>query len=217
METCQSDLSALFDQRHGAFDFRPLNSFRQLLLRKWFERVWVIQEATTHLSTKTIQCGDITISWDALIITTKFISYLIVRPDLRPFFAAVRPLDNQSLRRLFNIEKQRQSPQNFTNLLETLANYRYFHATDHRDKIYALRGLATGLALNELLPDYSLDFQDVYVQAAKYFILRQASFDCLGFCKFSLRHPSLPSWVPDWSNPGISHPLAKHETKKNTR
>jgi hypothetical protein len=214
LDTCQSDLAALFDEYHGAVDFRPLDSFRQLLLRKWFERVWVIQEATTPLNIKILQCGDVTLSWDALIITAKFISYLMVRPDLRAYFAAVRPLDNQGLRRLFNMEKQRQSPQIFANLLETLANYRYFHATDPRDKIYALQGLATGLAVDELLPDYSLDFQDVYVQAAKYFILKQASFDCLGFCKFSLRDTNLPSWVPDWSNPGISHPLAKYETKK---
>jgi hypothetical protein len=214
LDTCQSDLAVLFDEYYSAVDFRPLDSFRQLLLRKWFERVWVIQEATTPLNIKILQCGDVTLSWDALIITAKFISYLMVRLDLQAYFAAVQPLDNQGLRRLFNMEKQRQSPQIFANLLETLANYRYFHAIDPKDKIYALRGLATGLAVDELLPDYSLDFQDVYVQAAKYFILKQASFDCLGFCKFSLRDTNLPSWVPDWSNPGRSHPLAKYETKK---
>lgn len=214
LDICQSNLAALFDDCHGSVDFRPLDSFKQLLLREWFERVWVIQEATTPLNTKLLQCGDATVSWDAFIITANFISSLMVRPDLQAYFAAARPLDHQATRRLFNMEKQRKSPHILTNLLETLANYRYFYATDPRDKIYALRGLATGLAVDELVPDYSLDFRGVYVQAAKYFILKQASFDCLGYCKFSLRDTNLPSWVPDWSNPSTSHPLAKYETKK---
>ncbi len=147
LDTCQSDLAALLDEYRSAADFRRLDSFKHLLQRKWLERVWAIQETTTPLNIKMLQCGDVTLSWDALIIAAKFISYLMVRPDLRADFAAVRPLDNQGLRRIFNMEKQRQSPQIFANLLETPATYQYFRATDPRNKIYALRGLTTGLAV----------------------------------------------------------------------
>ena len=84
--------------------FMPLSSFRQLLLQEWFERVWVIQEATTPLNVKIVQCGDVTVSWAALVITARFISYVMGRPNLRAYFAATRHLDTQTLRRLFNLE-----------------------------------------------------------------------------------------------------------------
>lgn len=205
------EASILFDSREGVVDFRPLEGLALLLLRPWFERVWIVQEATTPENDKIVLCGNAVVCWDALIIATEVITHLMWRPELQDFFANVQPIDNQSLRRLFNLEKQRQYKNPVFNLLRMLAKYRYFKATDPRDKIYALRGLAADLLKDELVPNYSLPPPVVFALAAQHFIIQKRSFECLGFCDFSKRDLSQPSWVPDWSSPSIRHPLAKRQ------
>jgi hypothetical protein len=147
------EASILFDSREGVVDFRPLEGLALLLLRPWFERVWIVQEVTTLENDKIVLCGDAVVCWDALIIATEVITHLMWRPELQGFFANVQPIDNQSLRRLFNLEKQRQYKNPVFNLLRMLAKYQHFKATDPRDKIYALRGLAADLLKDELVPN----------------------------------------------------------------
>jgi hypothetical protein len=211
LDICVKEGSILFDSREGVVDFGPLEGVALLLLRPWFERVWVVQEATTPENDKIVLCGNAVICWDALIIATEVITHLMWRPELQGFFANVQPIDNQSLRRLFNLEKQRHHKNPVFNLLQILANYRHFKAGDPRDKIYALRGLAAGLLEDELVPNYTLPPPVVFAMAAQHFIISKRSFECLGFCDFSKRDPRQPSWVPDWSSPSIRHPLAKRQ------
>jgi hypothetical protein len=76
-------------------------------------------------------------------------------------------------------------------------------ATDPRDKIYGLLGLAADRdELKELgvLPDYTQSCQDVYISVAAA-ILRQGHLSALSLAQFSKAHIGLPSWVPDWSKP----------------
>lgn len=73
-----------------------------------------------------------------------------------------------------------------------------FQATDRRDKIFALVGLAYGV--DPILVDYSLTEPEVFVQAAAH-VLRETQWDGLQMLCFARHHEimSLPSWVPDWS------------------
>ncbi|KAH6671956.1 heterokaryon incompatibility protein-domain-containing protein [Halenospora varia] len=76
-------------------------------------------------------------------------------------------------------------------------------ATDPRDKIYGLFGLAADRdRLKELgfLPDYTRSCQDVYISIAVA-ILRQGHLSALSLGQFSKAQTGLPSWVPDWSKP----------------
>jgi hypothetical protein len=205
------EASILFDSQEGVVDFKPLEGLALLLLRPWFERVWIVQEATTPENDKIVLCGDAVVCWDALITATEVLTYLMWRPELQGFFANVQPIDNRSLRRLFNLEKQRQYKNPVFSLLQILAKYRHFKAADPRDKIYALRGLAADLLEDELVPNYALPTPVVFALAAQYFLISKRSFECLGFCDFSKRDLKQPSWVPDWSSPSIRHPLAKRQ------
>ncbi|KAK0707764.1 heterokaryon incompatibility protein-domain-containing protein [Lasiosphaeris hirsuta] len=74
----------------------------------------------------------------------------------------------------------------------------FCEATDPRDKVYALLGLATGTEGYGFLPDYDIDLEEVYVKTA---ILIVASCGPLALltrtvCRRSIS-PALP-WVPDW-------------------
>jgi hypothetical protein len=205
------EASTLFDSWEGVIDFTPLDGLALLLRRPWFERVWIVQEATTPDNDSVVLCGNAVVCWDALITATEVITHLMWRPELQGFFANSQPIDNQSLRRLFNLEKQRQYKTPVFNLLQVLAKYRHFKAGDLRDKIYALRGLAADLSEDELVPNYSLPPPVIFASVAQHFIISKRSFECLGFCDFSKSDLRQPSWVPDWSSPSIRHPLAKRQ------
>ena len=214
-----ADLSTLLDQCNCKFDSAPVEAFRLLLARDWFERVWTVQEAAAPVKTKTIQCGNSKIDWWGFIAAAKFLSHAIVRPDLKVYFPHVDPVRPTSLRGLFNLDHlQRliESGRYQTDLLGTLANYRHYKATEKRDKVYALLSLVTEALPDVLVCDYSLDAPTIYLKVAEHCILYRDSLECLGYCNPSSRDLELPSWVPNWSDPSARHPLAyssKHRSK----
>ena len=209
------DLSTLLHQ--CTYDSAPVEAFRCLINRGWFERVWTVQEAATRAKTKTIQCGDSKIDWGSFITAAKFLAHAIIRPDLKIYFPDASPLRSNSLPGLFNLDHlQRfiESGRYQTDLLGILANYRHYKATDPRDKVYALLGLVTETLTDISTCDYFLDTPTVYLQVAEHCILHRGSLECLGYCTPSLRDSDLPSWVPDWRYPSARHPLAKWSKHK---
>jgi hypothetical protein len=214
MSISRDDLSTEITPYGGSDNHRALKAFSLLLSRPWWERVWVIQEATTPGKSKIVQCGNNIIRWDALVTASKFISSLTLRPDLKEEFERVPPINQLSNRRLFNMESLRKAGQYSNDLLATLADFRHHKATDPRDMVYALLGFLEETVVAELAPDYSLNSSLVYENAAKLCILERGTLDCLGYCFFPQRDPSLPSWVPAWNNQGPGHPLAKHTARR---
>ncbi|RDL39281.1 uncharacterized protein BP5553_03621 [Venustampulla echinocandica] len=207
----KEELARLLDDCNCKFDSSPVEEFRLLLARDWFQRVWILQEAAAPVNSKTIQCGNSTIDWWGFLITAAFLSHAVIRPDLKDYFNNVKPFGSVSMRGLFNLahlQRKLNEGRYSTDLLATLASYRHFKATDPRDKVYALLGLVNQVLKQSIVPDYSLDLPSVYLKVAEYFIIQQGSIKCLGYCNPSFRDPDLPSWVPDWRNPGVSHPLA---------
>ncbi|KAJ2995769.1 hypothetical protein NUW58_g1177 [Xylaria curta] len=88
-----------------------------------------------------------------------------------------------------------------------------FHATDQRDKIYGLLGLAaesrdpTQMS-NALLPNYKLEVIEIYTKVAHFFIQEYKSLsvltrasgvsDDMSWAQRKHRFELLPSWVPNW-------------------
>ena len=70
-------------------------------------------------------------------------------------------------------------------------------ATDHRDKVYALLGLARDRPSIE--PDYSLDIPTVFRNTALAIIERTGSLSVLIGDLGRMYRWDLPSWVTDWS------------------
>lgn len=204
------DLSTLLEST-------SVEAFGRLINRDWFERVWTVQEAAAPVKTKTVQCGDSRIDWWSFVAAAKFLTHAIIRPDLKMYLPEVSPLRSNSMRGLFNLDHlQRfiESGRYHTDLLGILANYRYYKATDPRDKVYALLGLVTETMTDISTCDYFLDTPTVYLQVAKHCVLHRGSLECLGYCNPSLRNSELPSWVPDWRYPGVRHPFAKWSKHK---
>jgi hypothetical protein len=94
-------------------------------------------------------------------------------------------------------------------ILELMVNNISCEASDHRDMIYSLLGLATDLRSSPVASDdltfacrYDRPTEEVYTDFVKVHIRTHNCLDILSFSKNDppKRHQSLASWVPDWSN-----------------
>ncbi|KAJ4301978.1 hypothetical protein N0V88_002109 [Collariella sp. IMI 366227] len=208
-----------------------LAAFLTLLQRQWFSRVWVVQEVTVSLHT-IVKCGSVEVSFDNLAQAAITFDYL----DLHVGVGLRRPLDL-----FWDIwDTRRKHWDRWANsMFQILLRHRWCQATDPRDKVYALCGIATDAMAEqqrygELLapgwyqimqpsplavvvdrPDYNVPTVGVYTQLASKLLMSD-----LGLDLFSAIHPSvprlagLPSWVPDWSTTEWNQNFRK--SSKNT-
>ncbi|KAI0446705.1 HET domain-containing protein [Xylaria telfairii] len=179
---------------------------RTLLALPWFTRTWVVQEVALSPQDPLILHGDHLYSWDRLGWAA---SWLRRRGYVRlaQIPEAVRNIDAMA-----NIRRSETRWSLGVLLTDTSTK---FHATDQRDKIYGLLGLAIesqnpSNIPPELRPDYSLDVVQIYQKVGLFLLRNSGSLSLLtrrsGGPGSSLRKQrknsfdNLPSWVPDWSD-----------------
>lgn len=165
----------------------------------YWRRTWIIQELARG-EPFDIQYGALKISWRKL---KSALFSAEIQPYLSPdFHALIQVLDEFQQR-----ERQdtwRRGRLRFT-LLEALFQSRNSLASDPRDKIYALIGLASDGDLVVPLPSYSQLWEESYKDAAEYIIAGQGKVMALLLAgrndlrKQSDRKRQLPSWVPNWA------------------
>lgn len=85
---------------------------------------------------------------------------------------------------------------------------RFFEASDHPDRIFALVGLVQDV--DESFIDYSKSLRQVFVELAKLAFKKDPEFslDLLSFATMSSQSETIPSWVPSWAYEGVYLPLA---------
>ncbi|KAI8713807.1 HET domain-containing protein [Fusarium sp. LHS14.1] len=86
-------------------------------------------------------------------------------------------------------------------LLSVLSHFRDLEATDPRDKVFAFLNLAEDNL--GLVPNYSVEVRDVYIQAARAMINKRMASELAVLSRLQdssdTRIQGLPSWVPDFS------------------
>ena len=82
-------------------------------------------------------------------------------------------------------------------------------ATDPRDKVYALLGLATDNHSGSIIPDYKSPLGLVYAEVVKDIMIRKSNLQVFSYCSglFTPRDATIPSWAPDWRS--TSHNLKR--------
>ena len=169
-----------------------------LLTRGWFLRIWVIQELVCARKA-TIMCGNQSMEWERFLDFARtireegsYISSLSV--------ALMVTLDNLNQ---IGYQKEQRCLGKQSSLLDLLFTFRECQASDLRDKIFALVGLADGQTIAACTPDYSKDVSEIYRNLASHLIITERNPDILTFCVAPTEGQSLslPSWVPDWSQP----------------
>ena len=182
------------------------SALRSLLKRAWFERLWIVQEIIMAAGEMILLYGSSCIAWDTLAevvvtIETNGLSWLIVQSiDEVVDPAAPAGLLNTACVHAMKNMKNMQQP---IGLQFALIYCLRFKATDPRDKIFALLGLATDAADPVLHPNYRATAREVFTASSSYMMTTNKSLRILHIAGlgWSRQILDLPSWVPDWSAP----------------
>ncbi|RBR13500.1 uncharacterized protein FIESC28_08128 [Fusarium coffeatum] len=189
----------------------------ELLTRKWFTRVWVIQEAVLSWDPDTwFACGDFFLPWKILADACTYLITCGISQKLGERFSAIVSVHAPLGEIISNIEwmKRTSHPDLFTFLADT----RNAECWDPKDRVYGLLGLIGDKAKAAVRVSYASDYTvaSLYKDVTVGFIQGD---DLNSLIRLSLvlgavdhESPDLPSWVPDWRVPpsmiGLNTPFA---------
>ena len=173
-------------------------ALRKLLERSWFRRIWIVQELIRARSA-TIKCGIHSMEWETFLDIAERLRYT-------GYYAMTLGTRIQdALHVLGNMRqyRQRRKLMVMSDLEALLYDYRGCQASNPRDKLFALVGIAHGQIAAAYNPDYSRDVLEVYRNLAIHLIIAERNPDFLTHCDYIVgsQAPLLQSWVPDWSQP----------------
>ena len=176
----------------------------KLFGRPYFKRIWIIQELV--VSTNVIaRYGSLTIRWEHI----ERVGRLLLATGWREAFnirSRTSPRAPVFQKTISNIKRSFKKPQRGRGMTLSLllCITRRFLATDPRDKVIALIGLANNVNVHNgksVLPNYSKSTAELYRDVTGFSIVQERSLALLSNVEdISDRQISnLPSWVPDYS------------------
>jgi hypothetical protein len=198
-------LSRVNDAKHSTETLRTIllqDQYRDkwaaltaFFLRKWWTRVWTIQEFVIPVNVK-FWYGSRCLTRDA-IFAALCMGDRCNAPGFKDSIAFHHAFNRRRAWLLY--EFARTSGKDVS--LSLLALVAYFcdcEATNDHDRLYGLTGLCRedhGIDIN-----YATSVDDTYLQFAKAFIAKHKSLDIITFASIFVATPgsSTPSWVPDW-------------------
>lgn len=168
-----------------------------LLDLPWWGRIWTVQEAVLP-DKVTVICGSMQLPFSAFSAAARnFLGHhtngcCVANSDQGVVLA-------RFWTEIDNIDCFRRRPAPTHSIVVALTLFRHRAASDHRDKVFALLGLA-GFSTGRLpiLADYSLDWRQAYRQALLALVTTTGGLLPLIRAREYNRDPFLPSWVPDW-------------------
>lgn len=187
-------------------DISSWKSVVKVFQRRYFTRVWIIQEIILAKTVLAL-CGKYSIDWDDVIEVSKLLTVTswtrwICSGEVFP--APDSYQSNHAIPNLLDANKRTRNTGDRNIMLYSLIRSRRFIASDPRDKVYALLGVAGNSVRGKtrFIPVYGERSAAETYTAAAIQILGDSDDLLLLTCaegdKFRTI-PSLPSWVPDWS------------------
>lgn len=197
--------------------------YAAFLQRKWFERIWVVQEKVFAKKTE-VFVGPHRLSWDYIIDAASVLKQSRLANPLQALYLfAVDGYDyyrNGTVSKLF--EDRLSNYQIFSELsqtpsipksLETLLYYsKRLNATQPLDHIYAILGIwepirGGSLGSKTIRVDYTKSIGSVYLEATLLAIEESGNLGILSLLDGQQSTTGLPSWVPDYSQKSGILPL----------
>ncbi|KAF2132034.1 HET-domain-containing protein [Dothidotthia symphoricarpi CBS 119687] len=185
---------------------------RQFLRTPWFSRLWTIQEAI--LSRKLyVKWGKAEADWEDIaawcfqLQESGVLKWLVENNALDceyPTTSVAKSRTPSAGSVIISLQSERLHFKTHgpTHLMGILVSTRYADATNLKDKIYGV----LGMAITDILPDYSDDVtsREIYHQASLS-TLHMNLLESLSCVDHEV--PLQPSWVPDWSMPRVTETL----------
>jgi hypothetical protein len=166
-----------------------LDLVREYFSRRWFTRVWVLQEvALPDVRNTSVVCGSRTIS---AIRALHALSLLYQE-------------SSASIIRIFVLLRKRVKTIARSHLLDVLIETRNRESGDPRDKIFGVLSISNLLdrgKFQSLEPDYGLTKREVYMHYSQLFIEDHGPGFFLSLIKSPPELEGLPSWAADWTVP----------------
>ena len=210
---------------HGLppFDSDEWNIVGNVLLRPWFSRVWIIQEALAAKELHVV-CGHWVLAGQPF-----FRTFDIMNARGLPVFS-----QQPTGEREWNVELASQHVQRMLeymkvstglhperprrpHLMDQLALFRRARSTDPRDQVFALLNLCQDGTRPEVQPNYAEDVCETYMRVARYLLENGRGDELICNALMTDSDLALPSWVPDWSAEGVPFrfvgglPLKNHD------
>ena len=176
-----------------------------LMSNSWFSRVWVVQEALMA-KTMTFLCGTTTLPAKILFP---------VADNMMKLGIFVNRLASHSLASWFmnasklGFLKSRHDRGEMLEIFDVLDDTLQFKASDRRDKVFAMVGLATDI--DDTFIDYSKqDPGPMLVRLAKHILglsdgeaATCTPLNMLSYARSGSASIDVPSWVVDWTSSGV--------------
>ncbi|KAK3319453.1 heterokaryon incompatibility protein-domain-containing protein [Apodospora peruviana] len=184
----------------------PLWEVNRLFLhRPWFLRTWIIQEAVLARDLFFI-CG----GWGMDGIFLAACWDFIIGDNLIPMFSNPTPatawqvVEGKAMHQILLMLDTGMGRDNkpSQSLIDMLQRSRNALATNPRDHVYGLLGLATEAYRERLTVDYEESVADLYARVARLVVELGEGHKLLYNLHGLHSDLSLPSWVPDWTSEG---------------
>ena len=203
--TTDSSSAGIPPPTHSAWE-----AMQSLFSRPWFSRMWIIQEVVMS-SDVLMMLGKFCFPWR--LVTDSVSAYLdlgLLHVTKLPNMTVAGQFQESGRVVLSLLKVKHEFP--CRSLIKLLGYFRKCYSSDPRDKVYALLGLANDWALHQVVSvDYSKSVEAVHLECAQYLVRNGNGMEMLTMAGITGKRidtdlkPSLPSWVPDWSEEGPSY------------
>jgi Heterokaryon incompatibility protein (HET) len=207
--------SLVFDENQQSIIDKTI--IDDLAERPWWRRVWILQEVQ-YPEKVFFRCGSVAVNRITVdrffdLITAIAADFLTAPLDFT--ITAFYEMEYQNLgdmahryhhltrynlvipsntMEISNSRKHRS----LCNLLHNTSNVGQYQATDSKDRVYALLGLASDNDKLGIVPDYTKSCEEVYTEVATAILLRGDDGINKLLSLAQAQNPHMPSWVPDW-------------------
>ena len=195
-EACNMETIFDFKVRSIQSDNLSWKALGALLRRRWFSRVWVVQEVVMAREALMI-CGSRTLPWMMLEETVS----TILRLGMSNEFVDISPGGRGSVMGMFILKVQRLKVLLASGvklgLFDAIGMMRTLDATDPRDKIFSVLAFVRDADL--IMPDYSISIDELLRKVNVASMAPSADFRILSFFDAqSVEHPcKLTPWGPN--------------------
>jgi hypothetical protein len=189
-----------------------------LFARRWWRRVWVRQEVALNMKI-VVSCGGSACYFHQLVKLAKMANLLGLQtgadlpatgPPATGTSTSIKSVWYTHPEELSTLQNQTTFGSKFSDLAPLLFHGRTCQATDLRDKVFALLGMADPKVYG-LVPNYRLPLRRVIIEAARTAISKSSKLDLLAAAQNPTRRNRLPSWAPNLVDEWKAWPLPEKD------